>query len=83
MDKDCVPHQSLSPGLPFRSMSRIGGASYTRPETVSLMPQALGRTMDTAGEGLDKASNGESAQDAPDSQDVYRLVLSNWMFEAS
>jgi hypothetical protein len=47
------------------------------------MPQALGRTTDTAGEGLDKSSNGEFAQDARDSQNVYPLVLSNWMFEAS
>jgi len=47
------------------------------------MPQALGRTTDTAGKGLDKSSNGEFAQDACDSQDEYPLVLSNRTFEAS
>src|ERR1700733_16291480 len=50
-------HQSPARGAAVPS-TRRGGASKTRPETVSPTPQALGRTTDTAGDGPDKSSNG-------------------------
>ena len=61
----------------------LSDTSKARPETVSWIPQALGRTTATAGEGSDKSNSVDPAQDAPDNQDVYWLVLSKNMFEAS
>ena len=77
------PLEEELPPLPEEEDELLPGASNTRAETVCCTPQALGRTTDTAGGGSDRSSRVEPAQEAPDSQDVYWLVWSKRMFEAS